>query len=113
MAELLSKKKCKPCDVGMPPLQAKAVGEYIKEVPNWSVMTTVTETKRLHREFKFKDFRESIEFVRKVADIAESEGHHPDIFIFYNIVRLDLWTHNIGGLSENDFIIAAKIEELV
>ena len=67
----------------------------------------------IERQFRFKDFREAIAFVNKVADLAESEGHHPDIFISWNKVRLTLTTHKIGGLSRNDFVLAAKIDELL
>ena len=76
---------------------------------DWKV---IDET-RIRHEFKFKDFKQAIAFVNKAADIAEEEGHHPDIHIHYNRVVIELWTHSIGGLSENDFIMAAKIERLV
>jgi 4a-hydroxytetrahydrobiopterin dehydratase len=69
-------------------------------------------THKLRREFKFKNFKQSLAFVNKVSEIAESESHHPDIYIFYNIVKLELFTHAVGGLSENDFIMAAKIDEV-
>ncbi len=68
---------------------------------------------KIRRQFKFKNFREAISFINKVAEIAEKEGHHPDIYIFYNKVQLDLFTHAVGGLSENDFIMAAKINALL
>lgn len=72
----------------------------------------VIEGKKIRHEFKFKDFAESMAFVNKVADLAEQEGHHPNIHIYYSKVVIDLTTHNIKGLSENDFIMAAKIEEI-
>jgi 4a-hydroxytetrahydrobiopterin dehydratase len=108
----LSELSCKHNEPGSAPLVTTEVIKLSEEVPTWSLSTTVAATSRLHREFKFKDFRESIEFVKKVADIAEQEAHHPDIFIFYNVVRLDLSTHSVNGLSENDFIVAAKIDAL-
>lgn len=77
------------------------------EVP-WDVF----ENEKIKKEFVFADFKEAIEFINKVADIAEEEGHHPDIHIFYNKVMIELWTHEIGGLSENDFILASKIEKI-
>ena len=70
----------------------------------------VVDNKKIRHEFKFKDFKEAMAFINKVAEIAESEGHHPDIHIFYNKVTIELWTHFIGGLHENDFIVASKIE---
>ena len=73
----------------------------------------VAEGKKIFRRFSFKNFKEAMAFVNKVADIAESEGHHPDIFVSYNKVKITLFTHAIGGLSENDFILAAKIEKLI
>lgn len=75
---------------------------------DWEVM----ENKKIRHEFKFKNFSEAIKFVNKVADLAEQENHHPNIHIYYNRVVIDLTTHNIKGLSENDFIMAAKIENL-
>ena len=104
----LAKKKCVPCEAGTPPLGADAIAELAKNIPDWKIV----ENKNLLREFKFKDFKGSMDFVIKVAELAESEGHHPDICIFYNVVRLELSTHAIGGLSENDFILAAKINML-
>ncbi len=80
--------------------------------PEWSRQDRTDEARKIHKEFIFKSFREGIQFVKEVADLAEKENHHPDIFIFYNRVIIELWTHAIGGLSENDFILAAKIEVL-
>ena len=105
----LSEKKCVACEGGMPPLTPKEIASYQKELKApWEVH----ENKRVSREFKFKDFKEAMKFVNKIADIAEEEGHHPDIHVFYNKVMIELWTHAIEGLSENDFIMAAKIEKL-
>lgn len=78
------------------------------DLPDWEVI----DSKALKRKFKFPDFKSAIEFVNKVADLAEEESHHPDITINYNKVTLELSTHAIEGLSENDFILAAKIERL-
>ena len=104
----LIEQKCVPCETGTPPLAAAEARSLAQEVPNWSL-----KEKEIEREFRFKDFRQSMTFVNKVADMAEEEGHHPDIYIFYNRVRLTLSTHNIGGLSPNDFILAAKIDSLL
>ncbi len=102
-------KKCVPCEGGVEPLKTDKINEYKKAINiEWEV---VDETV-LKRKFKFPSFKESIEFVNKVANLAESEGHHPDFKINYQNVTLNLTTHAIGGLSENDFIMAAKIESL-
>ena len=81
----------------------------MKQVAGW---TLDGEGKKITRDFLFKDFKEAMVFVNKVGDIAESEGHHPDIALWWNKVRLDLSTHAIGGLSTNDFVIAAKVNAL-
>lgn len=103
-----TKKHCVPCEGGMPPLDASVIPDYLKYAPGW----TSPDAKKITREMTFKDFREAMAFVNKVADLAESEGHHPDIYIFYNLVRFELSTHAVHGLSENDFILAAKINGL-
>ena len=93
----------------MPPLPPESVADYMKFAPGWAASS---DAKEISREFKFKDFAGAMAFVNKVADIANAEGHHPDIYIFYDTVRLTSSTHAIGGLSENDFILAAKINAL-
>lgn len=105
---LLSEKKCLPCHGGTLPLTVEQIQLYITEARGWKLV----EEKKIRREYKFKDFSEAIEFTKQVASIAEEEGHHPDIHIFYNRVVLELWTHAIGGLSENDFILATKINTI-
>lgn len=105
----LTKKKCVPCEGGVEPFGKEGIEQYNSVLKTrWDVL----EDKKIARTFKFKDFIKAMEFVNAVADIAESEGHHPDIYIYYNKVKLELWTHAIGGLSINDFIMAAKIERL-
>ena len=105
----LNQKKCVSCEGGVEPLNRQKIEEYLPAInPEWEVV----EDKMLKRRFKFKDFKEAMEFVNKVAILAESEGHHPDIKINWNKVTLELSTHAIGGLSENDFIMAAKTEGL-
>lgn len=103
----LLKKKCVPCEGGAEPLTEGEAREYMKEVPGW---TLSEDGKKISKEFKFKDFIGAINFVERVADVAEMEDHHPDIHVHYNKVILELWTHAIGGLSENDFIVAAKVD---
>ena len=105
----LTQKKCVPCEGGVDPLKGEKINEYLKAVSSeWKVM----DEKSIRRQFKFKDFKKALEFVNKVGKLAEDQGHHPDIFINYSRVTLDLSTHAIGGLSKNDFILAAKIEQL-
>ncbi len=103
-----TKKHCVPCEGGTPPLPAESIKDYLKYAPGW---IAATDSKKITREFKFKNFKGAMAFVNDVAKIAEGEGHHPDLHIFYNVVRVELSTHAIGGLSENDFILAAKINE--
>ena len=104
----LTNKKCVPCEGGVPALNLDQTNEFFKEIPSW-----IFKDEKVHRQFEFKDFKEAMVFVNKVADIAEQEGHHPDIAIHWNKVDIDLWTHAIQGLSENDFIVAAKIDKII
>ncbi len=105
----LTRKTCVPCDVDTPPLSKERAKELARELPAW----TLEQAKpRLRRDYAFPDFAAAMHFVNDVAAVAEQEGHHPDIEIRYDRVKLVLWTHAIGGLSENDFIVAAKIDAL-
>jgi len=105
----LSDKKCVACEGDQSPLEESDILKYQKELKTfWNV----SENKKIKKEFVFINFKEAIKFVNTVADIAEENGHHPDIHIYYNKVIIELWTHAINGLSENDFIVAAKIEKL-
>ena len=104
----LAAKKCVPCEGGTSPFESEKIQEYLKEVEGWEL----EENKRIKKTFKFKTFREAIDFVNRIADLAEKENHHPDIHIKYNRVILELTTHAIKGLSENDFIMASKIDLL-
>jgi 4a-hydroxytetrahydrobiopterin dehydratase len=103
----LSRKKCVPCEGGVPPLTPEEVVDYMERVdPGWHL-----GGKRIAREFTLKDFKAAMGLINKVAVIAEREGHHPDIHLErWNHVRFVLYTHAIGGLHENDFILAAKID---
>ena len=105
----LTKQKCKPCDGGMKALAPEEARALVSETPKWKLRK---DEPRLWREFTFKDFARAMKFVTKVAELAEKEGHHPDVHIHYNLVKLVLWTHDLGGLSRNDFILAAKIDTL-
>jgi 4a-hydroxytetrahydrobiopterin dehydratase len=105
----LSNKKCIPCEGGTPMLDEDKVAEYKKHIQTgWSV----TANKKLSREYSFADYKQTMDFVNRVANLAEEEGHHPVLHVFYGKVIIELWTHAIGGLSENDFIMASKIEKL-
>ena len=104
----LVEKRWVPWEGGTLPLSDSPIKKYLKEVPAWIII----DGKKISRGFKFNSFSQAMFFVNKVADLAEAEGHHPDIHIFYNKVSLELSTHAIGGLSENDFILAAKIDRL-
>ncbi|MDO8516267.1 MAG: 4a-hydroxytetrahydrobiopterin dehydratase [bacterium] len=117
----LSDKKCVACEGGTPPLSKSVIETYRAQLKTpWVVLDDNPEGSqsnhgagKISQEFKFKDFEEALAFVNKVAEIAKSEGHHPDLHIFYNKVKIELWTHAVQGLSENDFILAAKIEKLL
>jgi 4a-hydroxytetrahydrobiopterin dehydratase len=104
---VLADQKCEPCRSGTPPLSHEDAEILRREVPDWALKEADIE-----RTFKFGGFKEAMRFVNRVAGAAEEEGHHPDIHISYNTVRLELSTHKIGGLSRNDFILAAKIDAL-
>jgi len=105
--EDLAEKKCVPCEGGVPPLDEPTARRYLASLTGWNL----ADGKRIRKEFAFKDFARALAFVNRVGAIAEAEGHHPDILIHsWNRVRLDITTHAIGGLSENDFILAAKID---
>ena len=105
----LSDKKCVPCEGGIPKLQGKEIEGYSHQIQDW---WEVLDDKKIRREITFPDFKSAMAFANKVAVIAEAEQHHPDLHISYGKVIIELWTHAINGLSENDFILAAKIDDL-
>jgi 4a-hydroxytetrahydrobiopterin dehydratase len=106
----LAGKKCVPCEGGIPPLTEDQVMEYLTVVDKgW----TVKENIKIARTFHFVNFKHTMEFVNAVADLAEEEGHHPVMHVSYGSVEIELWTHAIDGLSENDFIVAAKIDRIL
>ncbi len=105
----LTKMKCAPCEGGVDPMTRADFEPYLEQVAAWDI----PEDARLERNFQFTDFPEALAFVNRVGDIAEEEGHHPDILIHgWNKVKITLWTHAIGGLSINDFIVATKIDRI-
>lgn len=106
----LVKGHCVPCEGGTKPMEKKEIGTYLSLLKTpWEVSS---DSKSISKHYKFKDFKEAMKFVNKIAGIAEEQGHHPDIYIYYNKVDITLTTHAIKGLSTNDFIMASKIELL-
>jgi 4a-hydroxytetrahydrobiopterin dehydratase len=105
----LSSKKCTPCQGGIPPLKGKLIKIFHDRIDkSWKVV----KQHHLEKEFIFKDFKEALAFTNKVGELAEKEGHHPDIYLSWGKVKIITYTHKINGLHENDFILAAKIDEI-
>jgi 4a-hydroxytetrahydrobiopterin dehydratase len=102
-------KRCVPCEGGVPAKTATEIDEALGSLPGWEAGEGHT---RLHRRFRFPDFAAAMRFVNALATLAEGEGHHPDFSVHWNTVDVTLWTHAIGGVSENDFIVAAKLDAL-
>ena len=106
----LRSRHCKPCEGGVPPLAAEQVRAFLKDVADWKL---TADGKGIRREWRVKDFGTALDFFRRVGQIAEKEDHHPDLHLTgYRNVAIEIWTHAINGLSENDFILAAKIDTL-
>ena len=103
----LAKKKCIPCEGGVPPLTIEIVQNYLKNLKGWKLNNNCIE-----KEYQFKTYLEGLNFVYAVGKLAEDEGHHPDMFLGYKKLRIILTTYAIGGLSENDFILATKIDQI-
>lgn len=106
-AEVLTDRRCQACDANTPPMNDDEVDTYLRKLPNWT-----QDGQAIERTFEFKNYYRTMAFVNAVAWIAHCEGHHPDMTVSYNKCRVELSTHAIGGLSENDFICAAKIDAL-
>lgn len=105
----LAKMYCIPCKGGIPPMKGEKINEMLGKLGgDWKVI----EEHHLEKEFKFKDFKEALDFVNKVGALAEEQGHHPDIHLYWGKVRIVVYTHKIDGLHESDFILAAKIDQL-
>jgi len=106
----LTRKHCASCEGEVPALTADQIKSYLSEVPDWKL---TADGKRLRREWRLKDFVTGLDFFQRVGLIAEEEGHHPDLHLSnYRQAAIEIWTHSLGGLSENDFILAAKIDKL-
>jgi 4a-hydroxytetrahydrobiopterin dehydratase len=106
----LTSKHCAPCEGGVPPLAPDQVPSYLAAVPGWKL---TADGRRIRREWRVKDFATALEFFYRIGQVAEAEDHHPDLHLTgYRNVAVELSTHAIGGLSENDFILAAKVDTL-
>ena len=112
MSELL-KKKCLPCEGGVIPFDISEIHKYQKKVDGWDIIKNEEQIFLLFKKFKFENFIESQNFVNKVGKISEEEGHHPDISFGWGYAEIKITTHAINGLSENDFILAAKIDKVI
>lgn len=105
----LANKVCVPCRGGIPPLKGKELKSLQEQLGNgWNVINE----HHLEKEWKFDDFQSALDFTNKVGSLAEEQGHHPDIYLAWGKVRIKMWTHKIDGLTESDFILAAKIETI-
>ena len=107
MSELASK-TCVPCRGGVPALKGEHLHNYSHQLPQWNVV----EEHHITRTFSFADFKDALDFVNRVGAVAEEQGHHPDLLLTWGKVEVTLWTHKVNGLTESDFIMAAKIDSL-
>jgi 4a-hydroxytetrahydrobiopterin dehydratase len=105
----LAEKECIPCKGGVPRLEGIELSRLTAELGgSWKIV----DAHQLEKEYKFKNFRDALAFTNKVGELAESQGHHPDIFLAWGLVKLTIWTHKVDGLTESDFILAAKSDRL-
>lgn len=105
----LAQKECIPCKGGIPPLKDNDLASLLEKLgEDWYVV----QEHHLEKEYKFKNFKEALDFTNKVGELAESQGHHPDIYLAWGKVKLTIWTHKVDGLTESDFILAAKADQL-
>lgn len=106
----LASRSCVPCAGGVPPLQGDDLKTLLAQLgTGWSVI----DDHHLQKEYKFKDFRQALEFVNRVGVLADEQGHHPDIYLAWGKVRIEMWTHKINGLTESDFVFAAKADKVL
>ena len=108
MASELATKQCVPCRGSVPPLKGQELAALERQVEGWSVI----DEHHITKTYKFPDFRKALEFVIRVGELAERQGHHPDIYLAWGKVEVKIWTHKIDGLTESDFILAAKIDQI-
>lgn len=104
----LSARECVPCRGGVPPMEGEEIQNLLGQLSGWEVV----RAHHLRKEYKFKNFREALDFVNRVGELAEEQGHHPDICFGWGQAEITIWTHKIDGLTESDFILAAKIDNL-
>ena len=104
----LAERECVPCRGGVPPMKGEEIEKLLKQLEGWQVI----DEHHLQKIYRFKDFRQSLEFVNRVGNLAEQQGHHPDICFGWGKADVTIWTHKIDGLSESDFVLAAKIDKL-
>ena len=103
----LAQRECVPCKGGVPPLNREQYAALLKQLPNWSV----ERDHHLTRTYTFPDFAKALAFVNRVGELAEGQGHHPDIYLSWGKARIEIWTHKIDGLTESDFVFAAKADQ--
>jgi 4a-hydroxytetrahydrobiopterin dehydratase len=111
----LNRESCVPCTKGGPPMPRDEARALLASIPAWSLSDGAGDEQHvdtLQRRFSFPDFKAAMAFVNRMADVAEVEGHHPDFSVHYRLVEVELSTHDVGGLSRNDFILAAKIDRV-
>jgi len=108
MPQDLASQDCVPCKGGVPPMKGEELQEISRQVPEWNVV----EGHHIVRKFGFPDFKQALDFVNRVGDVAEKQGHHPDILLTWGKAEITLWTHKIDGLTQSDFVMAAKIDKL-
>ena len=109
----LADKKCVPCEGGIPSFDTTEIHKYLKKVDGWNVESNEDKIYYLIKEFKFDNFVDSQNFVSKVGNLAEEEGHHPDIWFGWGYAKIKIFTHAISGLHESDFVLAAKIDKII
>jgi 4a-hydroxytetrahydrobiopterin dehydratase len=105
----LAGKQCVPCRGGVPPLRGAELADYVAQLPGW----VVVDGHHLTRTYTFPNFAGGLEFVNRIGRMAEEQGHHPDVYLAWGKVRIDVWTHKIDGLTESDFVFAAKCDRLI
>ena len=108
MTPHLADKQCVPCRGGVPPLKGNELNALRDSIPDWKLINE----HHLQREYRFPDFKQALAFVNRVGAVAEEQGHHPDILLTWGKAEITLWTHSVNGLTESDFIMAAKIDRL-
>jgi len=111
VSQALADRHCVPCEGDVPPLTADQLAPLLEQLEGWTI-EEAGDHEQLVKAFRFRNFLEAVEFVNRVTPVAEAEGHHPDLLVSWGRVRVQLWTHAAGGLTDNDFVLAAKIDRL-